>query len=221
LILRDKDFRLFSCLVPIQRRLNLEKFFWTHLWTRVHYPSSPHANFLSNTHKHLQKKILFNNQIKAKEVRLIDETGKQHGVVALEQALLLAREKELDLIQVTEKVEPPVCKIGQYGKFLYQQEKKGKDAKKQTGGDLKEVRLSFNISQHDLETRGNQAVKFLKKGDKVRATLRLKGRQKALEQIGQEKFTKLIEFVEQAIPIKVERELKKEPRGLSMIIAKK
>ena len=75
-------------------------------------------------HKNLFKKPLANNQIRAREVRLIDETGKQMGVVPLEEALNLAKERNLDLIQVTEKVEPPVCKLGDYGKYLYQEEKK-------------------------------------------------------------------------------------------------
>src|SRR3989344_301498 len=169
----------------------------------------------------LQKRIYTNNQIRANQVRLIDETGKQLGVVPLQEGLQLARERNLDLIQVTEKVEPPVCKIGEYGKYLYQLEKKAREIKKPEGGELKEVRLTFTISEHDLETRVKQAEKFLQKGHRIRLTMRLKGRQNALEGYAREKVQKFLSALEQKTPVKMERELKKEPRGLSAIIAKK
>jgi len=169
----------------------------------------------------LQKRIFLNNQIRASEVRLIDETGKQIGVVPLSAALEMANERELDLIQVTEKLEPPVCKIGEYGKYLYQQEKKARESKKQGGGELKEIRLTYNISDHDLDTRVKQAEKFLQKGHRLRITLPLRGRQKALEGFAREKIQKFLDMLQQSSPLKVERELKREPRGLSMIAAKK
>ncbi|HZX49974.1 MAG TPA: translation initiation factor IF-3 [Candidatus Paceibacterota bacterium] len=169
----------------------------------------------------MQKRIYTNNQIRANQVRLIDETGKQLGVVPLQEGLQLARERNLDLIQVTEKVEPPVCKIGEYGKYLYQLEKKAREIKKPEGGELKEVRLTFTISEHDLETRVKQAEKFLQKGHRIRLTMRLKGRQNALEGYAREKVQKFLSALEQKTPVKMERELKKEPRGLSAIIAKK
>jgi translation initiation factor IF-3 len=107
----------------------------------------------------LAKQIYTNKQIRATEVRLIDETGTQAGVVPLAEALARAEAAGLDLIQVTEKVDPPVTRIADYGKYLYSQGKKEREAKKHTGGDLKEIRLSFNISDHDLETRVKQAEK--------------------------------------------------------------
>ncbi len=170
--------------------------------------------------KNLLKKPLVNNQIRAREVRLIEENGKQAGVVSLEEALRIARERNLDLIQVTEKVEPPVCKIGDYGKYLYQEEKREKAAHKHKGGELKGIRLSFNISQHDLETRARQAEKFLNKGDKVRIELHLRGREKAHQDFAKEKIEKFIEILRNTTPVKTERELKKEPRGFTMIISK-
>ena len=106
-------------------------------------------------------KVLVNNFIRAKEVRVIDETGKQLGVMNIFSAIDLAKSKGLDLIQVTEKVEPPICKIANYGKYLYTQQKKEKKVKKPTGGELKEIRLTFNISPHDMETRAKQSQKFL------------------------------------------------------------
>ena len=134
------------------------------------------------------KKPLDNNQIRTPQVRVIDETGKQLGIISSGEALRIARERNLDLIQVTEKVEPPVCKMGDYGKYLYQEEKKSRSAKKHKAGELKGIRLTFNISLHDLETRVHQAEKFLSKGDKVRIELPLRGRDKALGDFAKEKI---------------------------------
>ena len=150
---------------------------------------------------------------------MIDETGKQLGVVSLNEALQKAEERRLDLIQVTEKVEPPVCKIMDYGKYLYQEKKKEKQAKPK-GGELKGIRLTFNISAHDLETRARQSEKFLKGGDKIRIEMVLRGREKALGNFAREKINKFLEILQSLIPYKVERELKREPRGFSMIISK-
>ena len=167
----------------------------------------------------LQKRIFINNQIRAKDVRLIDETGKQLGVMDLGKALQLARERNLDLIQVTEKVTPAVCKIMDHGKYLYQESKKEKKIKPK-GGDIKGIRLTFNISLHDLETRARQAEKFLKEGDKIRIEMVLRGREKALGNFAKEKINKFLEILQGLIPFKVERELKREFRGFTMIIAK-
>lgn len=166
------------------------------------------------------KRIFINNQIRAKTVRVIDETGKQLGIMDLLQALQIAQERNLDLIQVTEKVEPPVCKITDYGKYLYQLQKKEK-AVKHKGGKVKGIRLTFGISEHDLEIRANLAERFLKKGDKIKVGMPLRGRQKALQGFAREKIKKFIEILEKLIPIKIERELKKEFGGLTMIISKK
>lgn len=141
------------------------------------------------------------------------------GIFPLEKALQIARERNLDLIQVTEKVFPPVCKLGDYGKYLYQQKKKEKSAKPK-GGELKGIRLGFGISEHDLETKAHQAEKFLKKGDKVRIEMKLRGRQRALRKFAEEKIKNFLKVLENLIPIKIERELKKEARGLTMIIVK-
>jgi len=169
----------------------------------------------------VQRKPLVNNLIRSKEVRLIDETGKQLGVLTLEKALQMSRERGFDLIQVTEKLDPPVCKIMDYGKYLYYLKKKEKSVKHHTGGELKGIRLTFGISEHDLETRVRQAEKFLKKGNRIRIEMKLRGRQKALQGFAREKIKKFLETLEKLIPIKTERELKKEPRGLTMIISRK
>ena len=181
--------------------------------------STPSTSTESNQKK-LIKKPLINNRIRAKEVRLIDETGKQVGVVPLEEALRMAEERNLDLIQVTERVEPPVCKLGDYGKYLYQEEKKGKSAHKQRVGEVKGIRLGFNISLHDLETKANLAEKFLNKGNRIRIELRLVGREKALQGFAREKVEKFLEILNSKVPIKTERELKRELRGFTMIVSK-
>ena len=168
----------------------------------------------------MNRKPLVNNRIRAREVRLIDENGKQIGILELRKALQTAWERNLDLVQMTEKVEPPVCKIMDYGKYLYQQEKKEREAKKKTRGELKGIRLSFNISQHDLETRVNQAEKFLRQGNKVRIELRLRGREKALADFAKEKMNKFLEILGNLTPYKIERELKRESQRLIMIISR-
>ena len=166
-------------------------------------------------------KTLINNFIRAKEVRVISETGEQLGVMNIFQAIDLAKMKNLDLIQVTEKVEPPVCRIANYGKYLYQQQKKERKVTKPRGGELKEIRLTFNISPHDMETRGNQAKKFLEEGDKVKINMSLRGREKAMGQFATDKVKLFLENLNSLIPIKTERELKREPRGFTMIVSKK
>ena len=160
-----------------------------------------------------------NNRIRAREVRVIDETGKQLGVFPLEEALRLAQERNLDLIQVTEKVEPPVCKLGDYGKYLYSLEKKEKTTKTKAG-EIKGVRISFAISPHDLETKAKMAEKFLKKGYRIRVELILKGRQKALGDFAKGKMNQFLETLGKLTPFKTERDLKREPRGFTMIITK-
>lgn len=166
-------------------------------------------------------KPLINQQIRAREVRMVDEDGTQLGIVPINEAIKMANERNLDLIQVTEKVVPPVCKIGDYGKYLYSLKKKEKKVKPK-GGELKNIRLSFNISDNDLRTRAKSAEKFLKDKEKVRIELILRGRQKGLEEVGRGKIKKLLEIIESnGIEIKVEKELKKEPRGFTMIISKK
>ncbi len=166
------------------------------------------------------RRPLVNNQIRAAEVRVIDEAGKQLGIMKLEEALQLARERNLDLIQVTEKVQPPVCKIMDYGKYLYQEKRKEKTVTK-VHNELKGIRLGFKISLHDLEIRANLAEKFLKKGHRVRVELILRGREKALSEFAKKKLNQFLEILEKIIPIKVERELKREARGLTIIISKK
>lgn len=134
------------------------------------------------------------------------------------EALRKANEEGLDLVRVTQKISPPVYKILDRGKYLYQQKKKEKLAKTQKIIEIKEIRLRFAISPHDLEIRARQAEKFLKQGNKVRVVMKLRGRENALRDFAKTKVDKFLEVLN--LGYKVERELKKERGGLSMIISK-
>ena len=152
-------------------------------------------------------------------MRVIDETGKQLGIMNIFNAIDLAKSKGLDLIQVTEKVDPPICKIANHGKYLYSLQKKEKKIKPR-GGELKEIRLGFNISPHDIEVKAKQGEKFLKEGDKVKINLVLRGREKAMGNFAQQKVKLYLDTINSIIPIKVERDIKREPKGFTMIISK-
>ena len=123
---------------------------------------------------------MINGQIREKEVRVIGADNEQLGVMAIEQAMHLAGEEELDLVMIAPTAKPPVCRIVDYGKFCYEQKRKEKEArKKQHVVEIKEIRLSPNIDTNDLNTKINAAKKFLAKGDRVKMTLRFRGREMA------------------------------------------
>ena len=142
------------------------------------------------------------------------------GVIFLQEALRLARERNLDLVQVTEKVEPPVCKIVNYGKYLYGEEKKQRKERHHKTGKFKQIRISFAISPHDMETKARTAEKLLRKGNIVRIEMPLRGREKSLSDFAKGKVEQFLGILQKNYPIKVERELKKEPKGFSMIVTK-
>ena len=124
--------------------------------------------------------LMINEQIRDKEIRLIGENGEQLGIMTSREAMQLARDAELDLVKIAPTAKPPVCKIIDYGKFRYEQARKEKEAKKkQKIIEIKEVRLSPNIDTNDLNTKTSAARKFLEKGDKVKVTLRFRGREMA------------------------------------------
>ena len=123
---------------------------------------------------------MINGQIRDREVRVIGTDGEQLGVMSARDAQKLADEAELDLIKIAPKAKPPVCKIMDYGKFRYEQQKREKEAKKkQHVVETKEIRLSPNVEMNDLKTKANNARKFITKGDKVKVTLRFRGREMA------------------------------------------
>ncbi len=143
------------------------------------------------------------------------------GIISSEKALAMASERGLDLVQITDKVRPPICKILDYGKHLYQLKKKERKSKTKKTGDIKGIRLSFGISEHDLETRTRQTKSFFDKGYRVRIEMRLYGRQKGLTDFARKKIRRFVEKLEEEVPIKIESELKREARGLTMIVSKK
>jgi len=167
----------------------------------------------------LRKYIIANNNIRAKEVRLIIEEGADPIVVSIKDALMKAEQAGLDLIQITDKVDPPVCKIMEYGKHAYQLSKKDKK-QKHHGTELKSIRMSFNISPHDMETRIKAAEKFLNKGHKVQIDMRLRGREKALHEHARGKMKEFLRILGERTPIKIEREPKRSPRGFNLVVGK-
>ena len=123
---------------------------------------------------------MINGQIRDKEVRVIGENGEQIGIMSPREAMKIAQEAELDLVKIAPKAQPPVCKIIDYGKYKYELARKEKEArKKQKTVEIKEVRLSPNIDTNDLNTKVNNAKKFISKGNKVKVTLRFRGREMA------------------------------------------
>jgi len=137
--------------------------------------------------------IRTNERIRAREVRVIDENGEQLGVMAPFEALKMARERSLDLVEISPNAVPPVCKIQDYGKYLYEKDKSERAArKKQKVITIKEVKFSVTVDEHDYQTKKNQAVRFLNDGDKVKASLRFKGRQMAHRDLGYKIINRLI-----------------------------
>ena len=140
--------------------------------------------------------IRVNERIRAREVRVIDDTGAQLGIMAPYEALKVARERSLDLVEVSPNAVPPVCRIQDYGRYLYEKEKSERAAKKkQKVIVVKEVKFSVTVDEHDYQTKKNQAVKFLNGGDKVKASLRFRGRQMAHRDLGYNIINRLIQGV--------------------------
>jgi translation initiation factor IF-3 len=140
--------------------------------------------------------IRVNERIRAREVRVIDDSGTQLGILPPFEALKIARERGLDLVEVSPNAVPPVCRIQDYGKFLYEKDKSDRAArKKQKVITIKEVKFSVTVDEHDYQTKKNQAVRFLNEGDKVKASLRFKGRQMAHRELGYAIINRLIQDI--------------------------
>ena len=163
---------------------------------------------------------MINEQIRDREVRLIGENGEQLGIMSAREAFKIAQEAELDLVKVAPMAKPPVCKIIDYGKYKYEQTRKEKEArKKQKTVEVKEVRLSPNIDTNDLNTKINNAKKFISKGNKVKVTLRFRGREMA--HVQQSKHI-LDDFAETLADVAVvEKPAKMEGRAMSMVLTEK
>ena len=163
---------------------------------------------------------MINEQIRDREVRLIGTDGEQLGIMSAREAMKIAQEAELDLVKIAPAAKPPVCKIIDYGKYKYEQARKEKEAKKkQRTVEIKEVRLSPNIDTNDLNTKINNAKKFISKGNKVKVTLRFRGREMA--HVQQSKHI-LDDFAETLANVAVvEKPAKMEGRAMSMVLAEK
>ena len=163
---------------------------------------------------------LINEQITAKEVRLIGEAGQQIGIVSIEEARAQAKEAELDLVLIAPKADPPVCKIIDFGKFRYEQARKEKEAKKkQKVIEIKEIRFSPNIDVNDIKTKANMARKFIEHGDRVKVTMRFRGRE--MSHINESRHV-LDDFAEMLSDVAVvEKAPKIEGRNMTMFLAKK
>ena len=163
---------------------------------------------------------MINGQIRDKEIRVIGENGDQLGIMSPKEAMKLAQEADLDLVKIAPKAQPPVCKIIDYGKYRYELARKEKEAKKkQKTVEVKEVRLSPNIETNDLNTKVNNAKKFISKGNKVKVTLRFRGREMA--HVQQSKHI-LDDFAQMLGDIAViEKPAKMEGRSLSMVLTEK
>ena len=164
--------------------------------------------------------LMINEQIRDKEIRLIDENGEQLGIVSSREAQKIADERKLDLVKIAPTAKPPVCKIIDYGKYRYELARKEKEArKKQKVIDVKEVRLSPNIDTNDLNTKVGAARKFLEKGDKVKVTLRFRGREMA--HMSKSKYI-LDDFAESLADIAVvDKPSKVEGRSMVMFLTAK
>jgi translation initiation factor IF-3 len=168
----------------------------------------------------INKNFAVNEEIRDREIRVIADDGEQLGVIATKEALRIAEEKELDLVMISPGAKPPVCKIMDYGKYIYEQSKKDKEAKKkQKVINLKEIRVSPKIEEHDVLIKSNNARKFLEEGDKVKITVRFRGREAEYSHVGRKILDNFYSRLEDLCVI--EKAAKLEGRNMIMILAPK
>ncbi|MBQ6980273.1 MAG: translation initiation factor IF-3 [Clostridia bacterium] len=166
----------------------------------------------------MKKEHQLNEEIRDREVRLIGETGEQLGIVSSKEALRLAEEAELDLVKISPNAVPPVCKIMNYGKYVFELSKKAKEAKKnQKTTEIKEVWLSMTIDIGDLQVKAKQTQKFLQSGNKVKVSIRMRGRQMAHQEIGVDVMKRFFDMVKDFGQI--EKQPLTEGRNIWMMLA--
>lgn len=162
-----------------------------------------------------------NEQIRVREVRLIDDEGEQEGVVPTEQALEMAREKGLDLVEVAPNAKPPVCKLIDYGKYKYEMDKKNRESKKhQTQVKLKEIRMQPKIEGHDLQFKTKHVLEFLQGGNKCKVTIRFRGRELAHTHLGRDVLMRVLDLLGEE-NYNLDRSPMMEGRFMSMILSPK
>ncbi len=161
-----------------------------------------------------------NERIRFPKIRAIDTDGTQLGVISPQEALRIAEENELDLVLVSDKADPPVCRIMDYGKYKFEQEKKAREQrKKQHTADVKEVKMRYKIEEHDYQVRVNQAVRFLKDGDKVKATITFRGREIQHSDLAEELLKRMATDLEEVA--EVQQAPKREGRNMMMLLSPK
>ena len=167
-----------------------------------------------------KQELQINEQIRDKELRVIDSDGTQLGIMPLRRAMELAEQKNLDLVKIAPQANPPVCKIIDYGKFRFEQAKREKEARKnQRVVEIKEVRLSLNIDTHDFETKRNHALRFISEGNKVKASNRFRGREMGHPELGLEIMRRFADAMSEVA--NVEKPAKLEGRTMLMFLAPK
>jgi len=161
-----------------------------------------------------------NDEIRAREVRVTSATGEQLGIMPLREAQRLAMEQQLDLVEVAPMAKPPVCRIMDYGKFRYEQQKRDKETKKkQKVIVIKEVKLRPNIEEHDFQVKKKNAVRFLEEGDKVKVTIMFRGRELSHPELGRKLLVQMAAELKELC--NVERDAKLEGKNMIMILAPK
>jgi len=161
-----------------------------------------------------------NERIRYPKIRAIDTDGTQLGIIAPQEALRIAEEKELDLVLVSDKADPPVCRIMDYGKYKFEQEKKAREArKKQHTADVKEVKMRYKIDDHDYQVRVNAARRFLKSGDKVKATITFRGREIQHANLAEDLLKRMAKDLQDVA--EVQQAPKREGRNMMMLLSAK
>lgn len=161
---------------------------------------------------------MINEEIRDREVRVVDQNGEQLGVMSSRDALALAEERQLDLVKIAPQARPPVCKLMDYGKYRFEQSKKEREFRKnQKVITVKEVRLSATIEDHDIDVKFKNAVKFLKEGNKVKVTIRFRGRQITHSEIGRQVMTEFAERIKEYGTVDKAPQI--EGRNMSMFIS--
>jgi len=161
-----------------------------------------------------------NERIRFPKIRVIDTDGEQLGILTPQEALRLAEAKDLDLVLVSDKADPPVCRIMDYGKYKFELEKKAREAKKkQHTADVKEVKMRYKIEEHDYQVRVNQADRFLKAGDKVKATITFRGREIQHSDLAEELLKRMATDLQEVA--EVQQAPKKEGRNMMMLLSPK
>lgn len=165
----------------------------------------------------ISKELRINEEVRCREVRLVDDEGQQLGVMSPRDALKVAAEKGLDLVEIAPHANPPVCRIMDYGKYKYEQSKKERETKKnQRIITVKEVKLRPNIEDHDFQTKAKNAIKFLEGGDKVKVTIMFRGREITHPELGKVLCDRLAKQLSDIA--KVEKAAKVEGRNMTMIL---